>query len=241
MKRSLLILLALLLVGSGFAQKAPTTKLISSSEDRIVVNVQLNGYNTIRVETPRGDQFVVTAPDMATTLDAGAPELPMFPIPAIIGDMAEMTVNVIDAKYTDVNDIDIAPSKGNISRQVNPADVPFTYGPMYDVDAFYPAAQATLEAPYILRDFRGQNIMVHPFAYNPQTHTLRVYENLTIEMVKVSDNGENQKAARKSNTIKISPEQKGAYARRFINFEAEAKAYPFVSDNGEMLVICADP
>ncbi|MBO7082720.1 MAG: T9SS type A sorting domain-containing protein [Bacteroidales bacterium] len=241
MKRSLLILLALLLVGSGFAQKAPTTKLISSSENRIVVNFQLNGYSTIRVQTPRGEQFVVTAPDMATTLDAGAPELPMFPIPAIIGDLAEMTVNVIDAQYTDVNNIDIAPSKGNISRQVNPADVPFTYGAMYDENAFYPAAQATLEAPYILRDFRGQNIMVHPFAFNPQTHTLRVYENLTIEMVKVSDNGENPKAARKSNTIKVSPEQKGAYAHRFINFTEATKAYPFVTDNGEMLIICADP
>ena len=241
MKKSLLILLAILLVGTGFAQKAPTTKLISSSKDRIVVNVQLNGYSTIRVQTPRGEQVVVAIPETATTLEAGAPELPMFPIPAIIGDMAEMTVNVIDAQYTDVQNIDVAPSKGNFSRQIDPADVPFTYGAMYDEDAFYPAAQATLEAPYILRDFRGQNIMVHPIAYNPQTHTLRVYNNLTIEMVKVSDNGENPKAARKSNTIKISPEQKGAYARRFINFEEGTKDYPFLTDNGEMLIICADP
>lgn len=240
MKKTLFLLLTLLMVGSGFAQRAPQTKLISSSEDRIVVNVQLNGYSTLKVQTPRGEQFVVTAPEMATTLEAGAPELPMFPIPTIIGDRAEMTVNVIDAQYTDVANIDIAPSKGNLSRQINPADVPYSYGAMYDENAFYPAAQATLEAPYILRDFRGQNIMVHPFAYNPQTHTLRVYENLTIEMVKVSDNGENQKVSRRDNTMKVNPEQKAAYQRRFINFgEAQAK-YNFVTDNGEMLIICAD-
>lgn len=240
MKKTLFLLLTLLMVGSGFAQRAPQTKLISSSEDRIVVNVQLNGYSTLKVQTPRGEQFVVTAPEMATTLEAGAPELPMFPIPTIIGDRAEMTVNVIDAQYTDVANIDIAPSKGNLSRQINPADVPYSYGAMYDENAFYPAAQATLEAPYILRDFRGQNIMVHPFAYNPQTHTLRVYENLTIEMVKVSDNGENQKVSRRDNTTKVNPEQKAAYQRRFINFgEAQAK-YNFVTDNGEMLIICAD-
>lgn len=240
MKKTLFLLLTLLMVGSGFAQRAPQTKLISSSEDRIVVNVQLNGYSTLKVQTPRGEQFVVTAPEMATTLEAGAPELPMFPIPTIIGDRAEMTVNVIDAQYTDVANIDIAPSKGNLSRQINPADVPYSYGAMYDENAFYPAAQATLEAPYILRDFRGQNIMVHPFAYNPQTHTLRVYENLTIEMVKVSDNGENQKVSRRGNTTKVNPEQKAAYQRRFINFgEAQAK-YNFVTDNGEMLIICAD-
>ena len=241
MKKLSFLLAVLLFAGSVFAQKAPTTKLISSSENRIVVSVELNGYSTIRVQTPKGEQVVVTIPETATTLEAGSPELPMFPIPVMIGDLAEMTVNVIDAQYTDVENIDVAPSKGNISRQIDPATVPYTYGAMYNENAFYPAAQATLEAPYILRDFRGQNIMVHPIAYNPQSHTLRVYNSLTIEMVKVSDNGENQKAARKSNAIKVTPEQKAAYQRRFINFDAQAKVYPFVTDNGELLVICADP
>ena len=34
---------------------------------------------------------------------------------------------------------------------------------------------------------------------------------------------------------------KAAYAHRFINFEDQSKAYPFLTDNGEMLIICADP
>lgn len=240
MKKTLLFLLALLMVGSGFAQKAPQTKLISSTENRIVVNFQLNGFTTNRVMTPQGEQFIVNVPEMGGILEAGAPDLPLFPISTIIGDQAEMTVNVIDAQYTDYNNITIAPSKGVFSRQINPDDVPFTYGAMYQEDAFWPATQAYLEKPYILRDFRGQNIMVRPFAYNPVTKTLRVYESLTIEMTKVSDNGENQKNARKSNTVKTSPEFKAAYDRRFINFEESAKVYPWLEDDGEMLIICAD-
>ena len=240
MKKSLFLLLALLITGSGFAQKAPTTKLVSSTEDKTVVQVKLNGFTTTRVATPNGDQFIVNAPEMATMLEAGSPNLPTLPIPVLIGDRAEMTVNVIDAQYTDYPNIDIAPSKGNISRQINPDDVPYTYGAMYQQDAFWPAAQAYLETPYILRDFRGQNIMVQPFAYNPMSHTLRVYESLTIEMKKISDNGENQKVSRKSNTVKTSPEFKASYSRRFINFgEVQAK-YPFIEDDGEMIVICAD-
>ncbi len=239
MKKTLFLLLALLMVGSGFAQRAPQTKLISSTEDRIVVNFHLNGFSTAKVQTPQGEQYIVSAPKMAAMLEAGAPELPSFPIPAIIGDRAEMTVNVIDAQYTDYN-MSIAPSKGNISRQVNPEDVPYTYGAMYQNNAFWPASQATLEAPYILRDFRGQNIMVHPFAYNPVSQTLRVYNDLTIEMTKVSDNGANQKVARKSNTIKMDPEQKAQYSRRFINFDNMSAKYPFDEDLGELLIICTD-
>lgn len=241
MKKTLFVLLALLMVGSGFAQKAPQTKLISSTEERIVVNFQLNGFSTSRVATPQGDQFVVNVPEMAAMLEAGAPSLPFYPIPTIIGDQAEMTVNVIDAQYTDYNNMSIAPSKGNLSRQVNPDDVPFTYGAMYQQNAFWPTTQAYLEKPYILRDYRGQNIMVQPFAYNPVTKTLRVYESLTLEMTKVSDNGENPKVTRKSGAIKADPEQKAQYSRRFINFENVQTKYPFDEDYGEMLIICADP
>ena len=49
MKKNLFLLLALLIAGSGFAQKAPTTKLVSSTENQIIVNVQLNGYSTQKV------------------------------------------------------------------------------------------------------------------------------------------------------------------------------------------------
>ncbi|MCQ2314554.1 MAG: C25 family cysteine peptidase [Bacteroidales bacterium] len=217
----------------------PQVRLISSDEKQIVVNFSLEGFNATRVETPNGIQNIITVPEMATSLIAGEPNLPHFPIPALIGDKAEMGVKVTDVQYTDFN-IEVAPSKGNISRQIDPETVPYTYGEMYGKDAFYPAEQAYLESPYIVRDFRGQNIVVRPFAYNPVTKTLRVYTNMTITMAKVSDNGENQKSARKSNIIKTTSEYKAAYERRFINFETASKVYPYVEDNGEMLVICAD-
>ena len=137
MKKSILILLSLLIVGGAFAQKAPTTKLISSSEERIVVQVDLNGFNTIKAQTPQGEQFIISVPKMAANLEAGTPDLPTFPVPTIIGDRAEMTVNVINAQYTDYTNMEIAPSKGNISRQNNPNDIPYTYGDVYDADGNY--------------------------------------------------------------------------------------------------------
>ena len=240
MKKTLFVLLALLMVGSAFAQKAPQAKLISSTEESIVVNFQLNGFSTNRVTTPQGEQFVVNVPEMAAMLEEGAPSLPFYPIPTIIGDQAEMAVNVIDAQYTDYTNISIAPSKGNFSRQINPDDVPYTYGAMYQQDAFWPATQAYLEKPYILRDFRGQNIMVQPFAYNPVSKTLRVYESLTLEMTKVSDNGVNPKSSRKSDVVKVDPEQKAQYGRRFINFGSMEAKYTFDEDYGELLIVCVD-
>ena len=217
----------------------PEVKLVSSSEQQVVVDFSLGGFYLTRVSTPNGIQQIVSVPKMASMLEAGAPDLPQFPVPAIIGDMAEMQVSVIKSAFTDYENVEIAPSKGNFSRQIDPESVAYTYGPMYSQDAFYPAAQAYLETPYIIRDFRGQNIMVRPFAYNPMTKTLRVYHDMTIEMNKVSDNGVNQKTARKANA-KVSSEMKAAYDHRFINFKEGTAKYNFQEDRGEMLVICPD-
>lgn len=250
MKKSFLLVLMFLVASTfGFAQewvglesKSPVTiksSLVSSTENEIVVDVRVGGYFANTVSTPEGKQIVVSGTDMAAMLVKGAPDLPMYPIPMIIGDRAEMEVSVVKSEYVDIQGVEVAPSKGNFSRQINPNDVAFEYGEMYQQDAFYPATQASLEAPYILRDFRGQNMMVYPYAYNPVTNTLRVYTHLVIEAKKVSDNGENQKVTRRSNTIKAAPEMIASYEHRFINYSSAAK-YDFIIDEGEMLIVCVD-
>ena len=248
MKRISLFLVTLLLTANIYAQQwtslsgdrpaAPKASLVTNNENQIVVTFHLDGFNTTEVTTSRGTQSIVSVPEMVSMLQAGAPDLPHYVIPAIIGDKAEMQVSVKKSKFIDINDVEIAPSKGNFSRQLNPDDVPYTYGEAYNTNTFFPAAQATLDAPYIIRDFRGQNIMVKPFAYNPVTKTLRVYTDLTIEMRKVSDNGENQKTRVRGN--KVTSEDMANYQRRFINFEEAAAKYTFVQDRGEMLIICPD-
>ena len=184
---------------SNNAPAGPEVKLVSSSEQQVVIDFSLGGFYLTRVSTPNGIQQIVSVPEMASMLEAGAPDLPQFPVPAIIGDMAEMQVSVTKSAFTDYENVEVAPSKGNFSRQIDPESVAYTYGAMYSQNAYYPTAQAYLETPYIIRDFRGQNIMVRPFAYNPVTKTLRVYHDMTIEMRKVSDNGANQKMARRAN------------------------------------------
>ena len=250
--RKSLVLTALFLMFSfmGFSQEwhgitsdSPVKMkktLVSSTEKEIVINVNLDGFYTQSVTTPNGKQVIVSAKDMAYELEAGNPQLSYDVIPVMIGDLAEMEVSVVNSTYVDYENIEVAPSKGNFSRQINPDDVPYTYGEMYQQDAFWPASQVALDAPYILRDLRGQNIWVRPFAYNPVTKTLRVYTSMTIAMTKVSDNGENQKSARKSATVKTSAEFRSAYERRFINFAEASKDYPWLEDSGEMLIICAD-
>ena len=216
------------------------TQLISSSESSIQVNVQVPGFYTASVTTPRGEAQVITMPKAVSTAHAGEPDMPMTGIPVLIGDKARMSIRVVDAQYRDFEGIEVAPSKGDFPRTINPEDVPYTYGTCYSEDAFFPASNIGLYEPYIIRDFRGQNMVVYPFAYNPATKTLRVYYNMTVEMYKVDDNGSNTIESRRSNVVKMDPDFKSVYQRHFINYETAMGRYTPLDEEGDLLIICYD-
>ena len=250
MKRTLLSLFILCLALTTMAQEWTSitsntpdtfkTQLVSSSEDQIQVKVQVPGFYTTAVTTPRGEAYVVTMPKAVSTAQAGEPNIPMTGIPVLIGDRARMDIRVVNAKYQDFEGIEVAPSKGDFPRSIDPATVPYTYGACYNQDAFFPASNVGLYDPYIIRDFRGQNMVVYPFAYNPVTKTLRVYYDMTVEMYKVDDNGENIMTSRRSNTVKLDSDFKSVYQRHFINYEAGMAKYTPVDEEGDLLIICYD-
>ena len=250
MKKLSTLICLILLLADATAQRwtplksqqpqAPKVALVAASGQNTTVQFTLEGFYQQPVSTPQGQQYVISVPKMASMLEEGAPDLPLFAIPMMIDDLAEMTVDVEKSEYQDFENIEIAPSKGNLSRTVNPDDVPYRYGEMYARDAFYPALQARLDAPYILRDFRGQNILVFPFAYNPVTKTLRVYTHLVMTMHKISDKGSNPKTSLRQAQPRLSPEAEAMYRKRFVNYQATASKYTFIPDEGELLVICPD-
>ena len=214
------------------------TELLSSSESSITVKLQVPGFYAFEVATPRGEANIISVPRAVSTAEAGEPDLPMIAIPALVGDQQHYSIRVLDAQYIDFQ-MEVAPSKGDFPRTVNPEDVPYTYGEAYNNDAFFPAQNVGLYEPYVFRDFRGQNMVIYPFAYNPITHTLRVYYNMTIELLSDGMNGENT-ISRRSSEMSMDPEIKAMYANHFINYQASMDRYTPVDETGELLIICHD-
>ena len=214
------------------------TTLISSSTTKVSVHVRVPGFYTHEVNTPRGAAQVISVPKAVSTAEAGEPNLPVIAIPAIIDDQLHYSIRVTGSSYSDYP-MEVAPSKGDFSRQIHPDDVPFTYGPAYHHDSFFPDNRVGLYEPYILRDFRGQNMVVYPFAYNPVSKTLRVYHDLTVELYSDSETGKNT-LSRQSHTMKLDPEFRQLYESRFINYQAAMNRYTPVNETGHLLIICHD-
>ncbi len=213
-------------------------KLVSSTIDRSILQITLEGFTLREVQTPNGPAFVVETGNSTPILEAGSPDLPKLTASLVIPDQAGMSVSVVSSGYKDYPGLLIAPSKGTIMRDVDPATVPYNFGPAYATDRFFPTSMADTREPYIIRDVRGQTIIISPFRYNPVTKTLRVYYDLSIEFVKTAENGLNPLAA-STDAKQLSPDFRSVLQRQFMNFDAIT--YMPLNDYGNLLVICHGP
>ena len=226
---------------SGNANK---TQLLSATANESVIKFTMSDYDLAKVTTPWGEASVVHAPNTTPILRKGAPNLPKFAVSVMIPDQAKMDVQIVSSKYTDYQNVEIAPSKGNIMRNVNPSTVPFEKGTEYSSKTFFPSNLAELREPYILRDYRGQTALVYPFQYNPFTKTLRVYSEITVKVFQSGDGGGNA-IARASYPEKIDKEFSYIYEDHFLNvgsYSSVSKGvnplYTPIAEFGKMLIIC---
>lgn len=228
-------------VGINSAKENPSEiNLIEDDLNKTKIGFYSDGYSSSIVKTPEGDQEIIKIPGAVQITEKGAPELPKLTTTIVIPDLDEMQISVISSNYKEFHDVSVAPSKGHIYRNVNPDDVPYTYGAAYEKDAFYPGNLAKLEEPFIMRDFRGQTISVFPIQYNPVSKTLRVYTDITIEVTSSGKEGVNP-LYRERSQISLEPEFGSIYDNFFLNMEKAAKSYPVLEgEEGSLLIICYD-
>ena len=208
-------------------------QIISSSGSETVLQYNISQFDQNQVKINGANWFHISLPKEGITQDKGFPELPVFNRSLIIDNSALMQLEVYDVQYQDF-DLQIAPSKGIITRNIDPATVPYTFEKIYQSKEFYPATIAELSEPYILRDYRGITIKTIPFAYNPTTQTLRVYTGFKIRVYAVGFDTKN--ILTRSSSV-ISRDFTPIYENHFLNWENTR--YTSVSDTfGKLLVIC---
>ena len=209
----------------------PVWNLEENSEGNIEIIFEFGGYFLSQLES---GQNQITFPEGVPILDAGSPELPRMARSIIIPDLAHMELSVLESDFVEIEINNVMPSKGNLTRDIDPSTVPFTYGAPYKKDAWYPEQLAFLRDPYILRSFRGQAVVFQPIQYNPIKRLLRVYTHIKIS---IQEMGLSQ-----INTLSRRPEKGGSrdfeymYQDHFMNYPANDR-YEILGEQGPMLVI----
>jgi len=246
MKKIQLLIVAIFIASGLFAsdwikinssQPGPADiTLISSNIENSTVHFTLDGFWQKTVQTPKGDAWLIGMEEGGSNLLKGAPDMPVFATSLIIPGEAKMQVEIISAQYKDFENVLIAPSKGNLPRTIDPASVAYEFGPQYNRNDFYPGKLSQLRDPYIVRDYRGQTVLFQPFQYNPITKTLRVFYDVTLQVVEAGNSSINtldndgliDKVDSRFNTI---------YQHHFLNYNSVGSRYDPVEEQGNMLII----
>ncbi|HEQ99713.1 MAG TPA: hypothetical protein ENO22_10280 [candidate division Zixibacteria bacterium] len=222
----------------GAADKQLNVEVLESNDQRTVVKFDIGSFEQETVNINGESYYQLRLGDESFLLNAAEPELPRVCRSIIIPDDAKMRVSILASEYTDFENYPVVPSKGNLLRNVNPDDVPYTFGEVYSTDAFYPGELANIRDPYIIRDFRGTTIDLNAFQYNPVTQRLRVYTSVTVEIANVGPGVIN--VLQNADRTKIVEDFKQIYSRRFINYDFQTDKYTMLTESGDMLIICYD-
>jgi PKD repeat protein len=236
------VFLLVISVTAAFAKKADNDAvLISHTQDQTVLQFDITSYDFENIQAAGITGQELLAPNMGKILKKGAPDLPKMSAAVIIPDEKEMEVKILNSSYVDIQGVELAPSRGNLLRTVNPDDIPYEYGMEYQTDAFYPGNLVELTDPYITRDYRGQAVIAYPFQYNPVTKVLRVYTKIKVKVAPTGNRGKNTLDRKEGR--KVPREFRNVYARHYMNYEPVAEAMaalqytPLTDDIGTMLIV----
>ena len=219
--------------GGGPAKVA----LVSSEEGRVVLRLDVGTVLTERVTVDGTalDRFLL--PGHPQLLASGDPDLPVVRTSIAIPDGSEVSLRVLEATFVELGTAAIAPSKGSITRDVDPRNVPYRFSETYTSNTWYPSATASLGEPFILRDVRGVTVQMHPVQWNPATGAVRVCESLTVAVEPVGPARTNALSHR--HAFRVGDFER-IYERVFLNYGAGDSRYTAVTEGGRMLIIAHD-
>lgn len=204
--------------------KQGTYELKFSLEDFQISEVTHDGitYSTIEI-----DHSVFTK-------KKGYAELPYLNASIKLSASKNVDLDIVGGDFEEIDlDFPLLPSKGVIYRDQDPSQIPYEIDPASIQDKWYPAELARATSPFIIKDIRGTTVYTYPFRYNAATNTLRVYSEMTIQLVE-------------NNTTPINPlvesnkrilrEMDAIYQSLFINYNP-SKDDLTIDEYGDILVI----
>ncbi len=200
-------------------------KVINKSQAYLKVSLSLSSMKTLLVSTPQGNFTDLVLDGFSRIYDAGRPQLPVFNKLIEIPYGADIEVNLISFDEEiiplSLNGLPnkVMPCQPSLSKSTDPSEVPFYYDQLYYLqDQFNTTPVASVQTKGIMRGVQMGELTLAPIRYNPLRNTLKVYNNLVVE---IRFNNADFALTEQNKSKYYSPAFEGAYGQ-MINFTPPA-------------------
>ncbi|MBK7260262.1 MAG: hypothetical protein IPI01_21155 [Ignavibacteriae bacterium] len=181
---SILFLVLLLAQGGAAAGNSPF-KLVESAASGWTYRYTPSAFppRTIMIDGVPHRSYEGPASDGA----AGMPMLPVEVLTLGVPARTSVTVELVNASYTDEPGVLVAPAPSYVRTDEGDALAVYTKDPAsYARNVFVPSVTQEVEGPYTLRHARLVSIRLSPLQYNPVTKTLRRISTATLVIRRVA-------------------------------------------------------
>ncbi|MFA7361856.1 MAG: C25 family cysteine peptidase [Candidatus Kapaibacterium sp.] len=202
------------------------------------IEYTFNGYEQKEIIINGKTYVYLTAPDMTSFMEKGSPDLLTYKRSLLIPDNAGMNYRILSRDVEELSTLPVMPSKGHFTRDIDPNSVPYTFGNVYTTDKYYPENIISLDAPYIVRDFRGMTVQFNPLQYNPVKGKMLVTKRMIVEFFTDNSKQVVNPFLRLKSLGKVSNEFSALYYDLFMNYGIGSTRFDSIPEPGKMLVIC---
>ena len=238
MKKMLFFAFALIISSFAFAGNGFSVKYSQNSNNERQLSFTLDAYSIQNIIKDGQNFSNIIFDGQIVTNQKGWAQLPFISSALQISNNKNVSLEVVNSEYVDIQlDYPMLPSRGVIYRNQDPNSIPYTIDPTSIIDAWYPKAITTADDPYILRDVRATNVKVYPFRYNAKNNTLRVYTQVTVNIVDNDSKAINPKTKASTSVLR---EMDAMYQSLFVNYDASSKEALTIGEYGDILVICTE-
>ncbi|MBT8386390.1 MAG: T9SS type A sorting domain-containing protein [Ignavibacteria bacterium] len=213
--------------------------ILNTTPTSTTIEFILNDYNEVSIDVNGSETMFYSIPGNVWLMEKGMPQLPIHRSSIIIPDLAAMNFNIISEEYTEIGTLPVMPSKGHITRDIDPSTIPFAFSNFYSINNWYPAETILIDEPYIVKDLRGATVQFNPMKYNPVEGKLKICTRLVVEVYDDPNQQVVNPLIRNFPLIGTSMEFDGIYKNLFINYGTGYYDYVTVNEQGRLLVIYA--
>jgi len=115
--------------------KGVQTNIISTTPNSTTLEFILNDYDELTVDVEGTESMFYSISGSVWLMERGMPQLPIHRSSIIIPDLAAMNFNIISAEYTEIETLPVMPSKGHITRDIDPSTIPFIFDDFYSTNS----------------------------------------------------------------------------------------------------------
>jgi gingipain R len=237
-----LLLIAILFTSFTLAQlnnsnKGIQVNVISTSDNSTTLEFILNYYEDHPVNIDGQEYIFYDVPGSIWLMEKGMPQLPTHRTSIIIPDDAGMNFRILRQEYTEIETNPVMPSKGHLTRNIDPLTVPYTFDSFYQINDWYPQSNFTLDDPYIVRDLRGLTVQFNPMQYNPVEGKIKICNKLVVEVYSDPNSVVINPFVRLNSLSGVDKEFEDIYKSLFVNYGLGCYDYNPLPESGRLLII----